>query len=646
MNYHSNPQKAGPSKPTLPITYDANMNPRNVFLLDGEHLQHTIQNLSPAYVDSRPIKLTTTSLGKTPASVQERLAAVLEDNRRRKEAKESKEAEYAYQFHQSSASHTNLPGHWIPNQDNLAQPFAQHQETESNYFNIDQNLQPEGNHLENSHRSLVMGRSVNDYSHFLSNVNFVQRGGDDMAGQHVLTEKTYKNIAYNQSVQLEDPNVSPIFGQATGRRSVSHRDTDLDTHGPQTLTGKVEIPTTPPTNLISPSVPNYSQAQYPSFERKRRPRNGGHIWRNYNHFSGSRQQRACHQSFYQQSARPQYVENGRRTNVYDPVALNDEEAWAKRRYETGQISPLPNYFTHSTTFSESHSGSVTPTRTPLQGTNHDIQTTTFPPATHYPSDATHQFDNRTQIYDPHTITSMNSELDLPPFVDPYASQFSVAPSRKLQRRNNSFVPSEEDSQTSSGNYKGNPRAGIRGLSDHLNCALWLTNLAADIQAHEVFDEIHTGAVTAFEITRPQGEYVMSAAKLVFKYPEAAARFKDQCESEEGIVLRGRRVNARYNTFGYCQYKSEDKTRMISIEGPSRYVVYDHFKVFFETFCDHELSGWEYVEAAVKGNRKMLIGFARINGQATQCLEALQMHPVYGEHLIVQYAPDPCAKDFP
>ncbi|TGO64785.1 hypothetical protein BOTNAR_0084g00160 [Botryotinia narcissicola] len=591
MNYHSNPQKVGPSKPTLPITYDANMNPRNVILLDGEHFQRIIENLCPTSVDSRPIKLTTTPLGTTPASVQERLAAVLEYNRRRKEAKEPKEVEYAYQFHQSSASHTNLPGNWVPNQDNLAQSFAQHQDTESKYFDNDRNLQSEGIQLEKPHQNLMMRPSVNDYAHSLSNDGFVQRDGNDVARQHVLTGKISKN-------------------------------------------------------MIVPSAPNSFQVQYPSFERKRRPRNGGHIWRDYNHFSGPRQQRGYHQSFYQQSARPQYVENGRRTNVHDPVALYDEEAWAQRRYETGQISPLPNYFTHTKTFSESHSGSVTPTHTTLQNTNHDNQTPTFPPEPHYPSDGTHQFDNRTQIYDPHTITSMNAELDLPPFVDPCASQFSVAPSRKLQRRNNSFVPSEEDSQTSSGNYKGNPRAGIRGLSDHLNCALWLTNLAADIQAHEVFDEIHTGAVTAFEITRPQGEHVMSAAKLVFKYPEAAARFKDQCESEEGIIIRGRRVNARYNTFGYCQYKSEDKTRMISIEGPSRYVVYDHFKVFFETFCDHELSGWEYVEAAVKGNRKMIIGFARINGQATQCLEALQMHPVYGEHLIVQYAPDPCAKDFP
>ncbi|THV52214.1 hypothetical protein BGAL_0085g00030 [Botrytis galanthina] len=619
MNYHSNPQKAGPSRPMLPITYDANMNPRNVFLLGGEHLQRIILSLFPASVDSRPIKLTTTPSGTTPASVQERLAAVLEDSRRRKEAKE---AEYAYQFHQSNASHTTLTGYWVPNQDSLTQPFAQHQDTESNYFNIDQNLQFEGSQLKNSHRNFMIEPSMNMHTQLMTNDEFVQRGGDSMARPQAFSGNSSRYIAYDQSVQLEDPNVSPIFGQAEIHRALSRQYTDLNTHGLQNLSGQVGDSTTPPTNLISPSVPNSSHAQHLSFEKKRRPRNRGNIQRNYNQFAGPQQQRTYHQSFYRQSTRPQYIENGRHTNVYDPVALYDEESWAQRRHETGQISPLPNYFTHSKAFSASYS------------------------APHYPSDAAHQFDNQTQTYNPHTITSMNAELDLPPPIDPYASQFSLAPSRKLQRRNNSFVPSEEDSQTSSGNYKGNPRAGIRGLSDHLNCALWLTNLAADVQAHEVFDEIHTGAVTAFEITRPQGEYIMSAAKLVFKYPEAAARFKDQCESEEGIVIRGRRVNARYNTFGYCEYKSKGKTRMISIEGPSRFVVYDHFKVFFETFCDHELSGWEYVEAAVRGNRKMIIGFAKINGQATQCLEALQMHPVYGEHLVVEYAPDPCGKDFP
>ncbi|KAF7957327.1 hypothetical protein EAE96_002913 [Botrytis aclada] len=428
-------------------------------------------------------------------------------------------------------------------------------------------------------------------------------------------------------------------------RAASCQNPNLDSHELQTLSGPSSEYSTPPTDLISPEVPYYSQNEQTAPQKDRRPRNGKYMWRGYNHFGASRQQRTYRHSIYQKSARPRCRENVRHTSTYDPADLYDEEAWAQRRHETGQVSPPPNYFTRSTTFDDSYSGSITPTHTPRPDTDRDIQTPTFPPSPHYPSDTTNQHNNPIQTYNPHTISSMNLELDLPPSIDPYASQFSLPPSRKLQRRNGSFVPSDDDSQASSGNYKGNPRAGIRDLPDDLNCALWITNLAADIQAHEIFDEIHAGAVSAFEITRPQGEYVMSAAKLVFKHPEAAARFKNQCQSEKGIVIRGRRVKARYNTFGYRRYKS-DKTRMISIEGPSRYMVYDHFKVFFETFCDHELSGWEYVETPVKGNRKMIMGFARINGQATQCLEALQMHPVYGEYLVVEYAPDPCGNDFP
>ncbi|KAF7885298.1 uncharacterized protein EAF01_011363 [Botrytis porri] len=586
------------------------MNPRNVFLLDGT----------------------------TTASVQERLAAVLEDNRRRKEAKE---AENGYQALQRNAFFANPPGHQFPTQDDLAQSYTQHQDPESNYSNNNRNLQSESGELEEYYRGVMMEPSKNNYTQLTSNNDFAQRGGDHKARQHVLSGDTSKYVASNQSVQLGAHSSRLTLWQAAEHRAISRQYPNLGDHEAETLSRRLIEHANPPSHLIRPETLEPSQNQHYYYQKKRRPRNGGRIWRNHNHFAGPRQQQT-----YQPSIRPQHEENRRYSTAYNPADLYDKEAWAQRRYETGQIPPPPNYFTRSTTFSESHSGSVTPTHMPRQNTDSDIHNPFFSQESHYPSDATNQNNNPTQTYIPHTINSMNLELDLPPSIDPYASQFTLAPSRKLQRRNGSFVRSEEDSQTSSGNYKGNPRAGIRELPDDLNCALWLTNLTADIQAHEVFDEIHTGAVTAFEITRPQGEYVMSAAKLIFKHPEAAARFKDQCESAEGIIIRGHRVNARYNTFGYQRYKCEGRSRMISIEGPSRYVVYDHFKVFFETFCDHELSGWEYVETAVKGNRKMIMGFARINGQATQCLEALQMHPVYGEHLIVEYAPDPCARDFP
>ncbi|KAM0137350.1 hypothetical protein ACHAP3_004157 [Botrytis cinerea] len=615
MNYHSKPNKTGQSGPILPITYDANMNPRNIFLLDGT----------------------------TPASIQERLAAALKDNHRRKEAEE---ADLAYRFPQSCISFTDLPDNQFQNQDILAHPYARHQDTESNYSNADRNLPSEGHRLRNIRRDFLMEPNMNTHIQLASSNDFAQQDGNEVARPHVLSGNTSRYRASNQFVQPRAPTISPTFGQTAEHGAVPGQYSSLDAPEHHTLSGPITESTASPTGLISRDAPRFPQVQHSSFHQNRRPRNGGHFWRNYNHFVAPPQQGTSYQPINQQSVRPQYLEDFRRINAYSRIDLYDVEAWAQRRQETGQVSPPLNYFTQSTTFDESYSGSATPAYTPGQNTYHDIQTLTYPQESQYTPNPANQRSNAVQSHNPHTITSMNAELDLPPSIDPYASQFSLPPSRKLQRRNRSFVPSSEDSQTSSGNYKGNPRAGIRELSDHLNCALWLTNLAADIQAHEVFDEIHTGAVSAFEITRPQGEYIMSAAKLIFKHPEAAALFKDQCNNEHGIIIRGRRVNARYNTFGYRRYKSEDKTRMISIEGPSRYVVYDDLKVFFETFCDHELSGWEYVEAAVKGNRKMIMGFARINGQATQCLEALQMHPVYGEHLVVQYAPDPCARDSP
>ncbi|KAF7875305.1 hypothetical protein EAF04_002477 [Stromatinia cepivora] len=318
---------------------------------------------------------------------------------------------------------------------------------------------------------------------------------------------------------------------------------------------------------------------------------------------------------------------------------NQNDSAAISQHRRRQIGPPPNYFTRSVTVTEAYSTN------PPDGSSHNTHqhnaSNTYAP--HHPKNTMPQ-QNRPQV--PHTVTEMNEELNMPHESEPYADQFQMAPSKRLQRRKGSFIPDEDESQTSSGNYKGNPRAGVRGLPDHLNCALWLKNLPADIQAHEVFEQIHTGAVSAFEITRPQGIYVMCAAKLVFKHPEAATRFKNQCESVRGIYIRRRRIKVCYNTFGHRRYRNKQKTRILCIEGPSEYVIYDDLKLYFESFCDHELSDWDFAPSRIPGHRKLILGFARIEGQARQCLEGLRAHPVYGKYLTVEYAPDPCGALYP
>lgn len=106
------------------------------------------------------------------------------------------------------------------------------------------------------------------------------------------------------------------------------------------------------------------------------------------------------------------------------------------------------------------------------------------------------------------------------------------------------------------------------------------------------------------------------------------------------------MKALYNTFGHRRYKNSKKTRVLSVEGPAEYVEYQDLKLYFESFCDHELSNWEACPSSVLGHRKLIWGFARIDGQAVQCLEGLKAHPVYGKFLTVKYAPDPCGRIHP
>ncbi|TGO21011.1 hypothetical protein BPAE_0248g00050 [Botrytis paeoniae] len=234
MNYHLKPPKAGLSRHLLPITYDANMNPRNVFLLDGT----------------------------APASVQERLAAVLEDNRRRKEARQ---LQNAYHFSQSNVFHTNQPDHQFPIQGNLAQSYAQHQDAKSKFFNIDRDLQFEGSQLENLHQNFIRETNMNTYARLLSNNDFAQRDGDDITRHHVLSGNTSEYVAYNQPGQLRAPLNRLSFGQAAGNRAVSRQYTNLDPNEPQILLGQVGEHTIPTTELIIPEPLESSQAQHPSF---------------------------------------------------------------------------------------------------------------------------------------------------------------------------------------------------------------------------------------------------------------------------------------------------------------------------------------------------------------------------------------------
>ncbi|ESZ89858.1 hypothetical protein SBOR_9754 [Sclerotinia borealis F-4128] len=316
----------------------------------------------------------------------------------------------------------------------------------------------------------------------------------------------------------------------------------------------------------------------------------------------------------------------------------------QHQQEPRRLSPPPNYFTRSVTFTESYS--TNPVNNSQNNEMHHQNRSQGHVSHEHSTMGQHTNMPQDHVHVPHTVTEMNEELNMPKEAVPFADQFQMEPSKRLLRRNGSLIPGEEPSPHPSSNYKGNPAAGLIGLPHHLNCALWLTNLPPDIQPFEVFEEINTGAVSAFEITRPQGIFVMSAAKLIFKHPEAAARFISQSEGPTGIIVRRRRIKVRYNMFGHRRYRKDERTRVLAIEGPVEHIEYEDLKLYFESFCDHELSGWEYVPSSIPGYRKLVWGFARIDGQATQCLNGIRSHPVWGKVLTVDYAPDPCGRFYP
>ncbi|QSZ35734.1 hypothetical protein DSL72_006856 [Monilinia vaccinii-corymbosi] len=326
---------------------------------------------------------------------------------------------------------------------------------------------------------------------------------------------------------------------------------------------------------------------------------------------------------------------------------NGPAAMTQHRYGEAQQVDFPaDHFPRFVTIAESYSSTATnyfPNHAMHRHKPREMQTPIQHNTTYrHPPDSGMHYNGA-----PQTTTEMNHVLNMPKGAVPYADQFQfrMPASRKLLRRTGSLGPGDSVSQTSSGGYRGHPASGIRNLASNLNCALWLTNLHPHVQPREVFDKIHTGAVSAFEIARPKGFFVMSAAKLVFKHPAAAARFVILCGSG-AIWIRGRKVEARYNHFGQLRYWGSERTRVLCVEGPTKYVDYEGLKRYFESFCEHELSHWETRASSIPGHRKLIWEFVRIDGQARQCFEALKVHPVYGKVLTVSYAPDPCGRIYP
>jgi hypothetical protein len=180
------------------------------------------------------------------------------------------------------------------------------------------------------------------------------------------------------------------------------------------------------------------------------------------------------------------------------------------------------------------------------------------------------------------------------------------------------------------------------LEDIRNCALWIKNLSLSCSVSDIFSKITVGAVSVLHIYGKNNEHSGQAAKLVFMKPESAAAFMTQCNTGEGIFIGGKKVVSRYNRDGCHRHPQPSHSRVLHIQGPNEIMNFEFWDVYFNIYCVFEIDGYKTIlESERESRRTMEFRFARIDGQAQTCMQAILSDPKLAEDVHVYYAHDPC-----
>jgi hypothetical protein len=181
---------------------------------------------------------------------------------------------------------------------------------------------------------------------------------------------------------------------------------------------------------------------------------------------------------------------------------------------------------------------------------------------------------------------------------------------------------------------------VQNLPDDDNCALWITNIPPKAEHSAFFKKIKTGEVVSLHLNIPDEDHEMGAASLVFKTHEGAARFLEQSTSGEGIWIRGKRLDVRYNRNG-CRAYSLPRSRVLQIEQAESGMDIEQWKNYFSKFCVYQLEFAGEFSSNVEGRKVTEFRFARIDGQAQTCYDAIKTDPQFKNILRLRYAYDPC-----
>jgi len=246
--------------------------------------------------------------------------------------------------------------------------------------------------------------------------------------------------------------------------------------------------------------------------------------------------------------------------------------------------------------------------------------------------------------------SLTAPIPAPAFVQ--RPQYALAPIPHQFRPNNmvlkkrGHIDAQSAQRPTSGNYLGSRSSSskareVQGLPDHENCALFLTNIPVEATLQELFSTIKTGAVFCLHVNPPNSVHKTNAAKLAFMIPQAAAAFLAQINSINGIVLHGHRIQGRFNRNGYARNENPFQSRVLSLEGPTPMMTLEYWTSRFAEFSEFELECYRLYPSQNTGLRKMEFRFARIDGQAQTCLQAIVYDPTLTGVVHVKYGTDPC-----
>lgn len=216
-----------------------------------------------------------------------------------------------------------------------------------------------------------------------------------------------------------------------------------------------------------------------------------------------------------------------------------------------------------------------------------------------------------------------------------------------EKRRNSLAAMQlhnQDSNKFSSRYHGmhtESNASADYLAPTQNCALWLTNLPADVEYSELLGAIsHVGRIWCTYINLPDNiKHHTAAAKVVFFTPEAAQTLLTDSWIK-AIVIRGHRIRASHNRIKYGRNAITGKmSRVLIITGKQEFVNPENLRNWFkERFVFQEDVAIELIKAAGRAVCEFRFGSYRCQAQMGKM--ALEKDRPEGFEK-VEFADDPC-----